>query len=109
MSAIEYTEEDILRAHHRGYPRAERAVDTAARVAAKYGLTTEEMLSPSHDPFLANARRELYAILRARGWSYPRIGKFANRDHSSVMTALNKKKKRKPRLRLVPTRERALG
>ena len=31
------------------------------------------------------ARREMCLHLRNRGWSYPRIGKFFERDHSTIM------------------------
>jgi chromosomal replication initiation ATPase DnaA len=40
------------------------------------------------------ARRELYAALRAKGWSYPAIGRFVgNRDHTTVMAALREKRR----------------
>ena len=35
-------------------------------------------------------RREIYGYLYKRGWSMAKIGRFCNRDHTSVMHALRK-------------------
>lgn len=68
---------------------ADRLADEVAR---RWGTTSKEMLSNgpgSRVKHLAAARAELYLALRARGWSYPSIGRFAGgRDHTTVMAAV---------------------
>lgn len=38
-------------------------------------------------------RRDVYAYLHARGWSIAKIGRFCNRDHTSILHALRKGKR----------------
>lgn len=44
--------------------------------------------SHNRDKGIVQCRREIATLLRARGWSYPRIGRFIGRDHSSVIHLL---------------------
>ena len=44
----------------------------------------------------ANARAEIYVLLRERGWSYPRIGALMDgRDHTTIMTRVQRYHARK--------------
>jgi chromosomal replication initiation ATPase DnaA len=69
----------------------------AREVARRYGLPVSQLLGPSSTPHARSgtapaARRELYAVLRSRGWSYPQIGRFCGgRDHTTVIQAIRKK------------------
>jgi chromosomal replication initiation ATPase DnaA len=57
------------------------------RTATEHGLTVPLMLTGKR-AFAVAARRDAYAALRAAGYSYPEIGRFCGRDHSTVMHAL---------------------
>jgi chromosomal replication initiation ATPase DnaA len=60
-------------------------------VAEKHGVSTVTMLSPCRDRAFVNAREEAYRRLRDElGYSYPRIAKIFNRDHSTVVHACNR-------------------
>lgn len=61
----------------------------AVNVAETHGLDLEEMLSTSRRAECVDARLEIYRELRKAGWSYPRIGKFVGRDHTTIMHALD--------------------
>lgn len=58
------------------------------RIAFEHGLTVATLRGPSHDRFVVEARRSLYRHLRSMGWSYPAIGKFIGRDHTTILAAL---------------------
>lgn len=60
---------------------------TLQRVAREHGLTVTAMLDGKRLHAL-EARRDAYAALRAAGYSYPEIGSFCGRHHSTVMHAL---------------------
>lgn len=69
--------------------------------AKAHGITTTELLAPCRRaPFVA-ARRQLYTLLRARGWSYPKIAWVVDKDHQTIMHALGavapKKRRHFPR------------
>lgn len=51
--------------------------------------------SADRDDHIVNVRRAITKVLRARGWSTPRIGRFMNRDHTSILNYLNPLKLRK--------------
>ena len=61
-------------------------------VASRHGVTVEEILGPRRHRHIINARFEAIAkVVEARPqWSYPTIGKLFNRDHSTIMSALDK-------------------
>jgi chromosomal replication initiation ATPase DnaA len=57
-------------------------------VAEKHGISTVTMLSPCRDRAFVNAREEAYRRLRDElGYSYPKIARIFNRDHSTVVHA----------------------
>jgi len=56
-------------------------------VAAKFGLSPEEILSRSQTHECSEARKIAMALCRERlKLSYPKIGEFFSRDHSTVMS-----------------------
>jgi|HubBroStandDraft_1064217.scaffolds.fasta_scaffold308785_2 chromosomal replication initiation ATPase DnaA len=104
MSAVEYTEQDLERAHVvRSLTKAHGTADQAAEeVAQRHGVRLREMLGPSRETHLVRARLDLYRILRAEPfrWSLPSIGRFVNRDHTSILYALmSDDKKARKRMR----------
>lgn len=92
MGCLEFTQEELER------PSAIAPVSLpfdprhiADKVAQRWGTTAKEMLGKgpyARSKHLAADRSELYADLRARGWSFPEIGRFAGRDHTTVLVAL---------------------
>lgn len=50
-----------------------------------FGLPPKDLMSNKRNRQVVEARFALYAALRRRGWSYPRIGKFLRRDHTAIM------------------------
>jgi chromosomal replication initiation ATPase DnaA len=93
VSAVEYTEQDLERAHVvHGLTKAHGTADQAAEeVAQRHGVSVREMKSASRETHLVRARLELYRILRAPpfSWSYPSIGRFVGgRDHTTIIQAV---------------------
>ena len=92
MSCIEFTIDDLTRAadrHVASLPtRREATTELTLETAERHGVTVAEMLSPSRASHLVEARRDLAFALRARAWSYPRIGKLMKRDHTTIMALL---------------------
>ena len=54
--------------------------------AARCGVSAEDMVGPSRKTHIVKARQFAATVLRARGNSYPAIGRFiGDRDHSTMM------------------------
>lgn len=64
------------------------ALELAEATAAAHGLDLGGLLTPRRTAGPVAARRDLYRALRARGWSYPRIGWVVDKDHQTIMHAL---------------------
>lgn len=62
----------------------------AITACAEAGVPISAALSRDASPKAIAARRAIYAGLRARGWSYPRIGRAVGRDHTTVRDVLVK-------------------
>jgi chromosomal replication initiation ATPase DnaA len=60
-------------------------------VAIAHGLPVGDVMSRSRMPHLCRARADIYRRLREQGWSYPAIGRWAGRDHATIMNALRGK------------------
>jgi chromosomal replication initiation ATPase DnaA len=71
------------------------ALKLATEAGAELGLTLEEVLEPRRFKSQVEARRRAYAAARALGWSYPEIGRAFNKDHTTILNALQKAE-RKP-------------
>src|SRR5690606_12271496 len=68
-------------------------VNVAAKLfnVSAYNIDTTEPRVGTKD--LVNARYAAFHVLRRYGWPYKRIASVANRDHSTVIYAINKLKK----------------
>lgn len=54
-------------------------------------LTLDELRSHrKDDPMLIEARQVVTVYLRRHGWSLPRIGRYLNRDHTTILHRLQK-------------------
>lgn len=66
-----------------------------ADIAAKHGVTVAAIYGPSGERRrVVPARQETYAVLRERGWSYPKIGALLARDHTTVIYGVRAHKAR---------------
>jgi hypothetical protein len=57
----------------------------AAEIAASYGVTVSELREPDKHGDMVRPRQHVMFALRQAGYSMTRIGKFLNRDHTTVM------------------------
>lgn len=64
---------------------AKFAKDIITEVGEHFGFGYHEMVGPSQRRSLSRARQTAYMVLRARGNSCPQIGRWMNRDHSTVV------------------------
>jgi len=105
MSAIEFTEEEL--SHEvsplasfanviRLIPERESAQRIASAIARRHGLEVEELLNGGRYPHLVRARRDVAVALREQRWSYSAIGRFLNRDHTSIMALVKGRPNRHP-------------
>lgn len=51
----------------------------------KHGVVWSEMVANRREKVLTLARQEMYTVLRRSGWTYTRIARLFNRDHTSVL------------------------
>jgi len=58
-------------------------------VAATMGVPDNFITTRDRGDAYVRARAVAYTVARRRGWSLPRIGAWAGRDHTSVMHSLN--------------------
>jgi chromosomal replication initiation ATPase DnaA len=68
----------------------ERTCEELVEIARWHGLTIGDIRSANRDRHIVRARDEAIAHLRAKGWTYPRIGQFFNRDHSTCVVAFQR-------------------
>lgn len=74
-------------------PPSERprlATEVIRRVAQIFQITPEDITGPDRHMMFTDARSAVTLILRERGMSYPKIARFLNRDHSSVIYFANR-------------------
>ncbi len=57
----------------------------ATEVAGSYGMSLEEIRSPDKHADITRPRQHVMFALREAGYSMTRIGKFLQRDHTTVM------------------------
>lgn len=62
------------------------------QVANWYGIDADEIRSRRRYRHLHRARTAVSYILKKRGWSTTAIGDLLDRDHSSILSALNRLK-----------------
>jgi chromosomal replication initiator protein len=63
-------------------------------IARRRKLHREDILGPSRYKKIVDARHECIALFRSRGLSTPAIGRIMQRDHSSIVHALQRIKKK---------------
>jgi hypothetical protein len=63
-------------------------------IARRRKLHREDILGPSRYKKIVDARHECIALFRSRGLSTPAIGRIMQRDHSSIVHALQQIKKK---------------
>ena len=67
----------------------------AERVAAAYGVTLSDLRSRSTDREIKAARGQAYADIMATGlYSYPRVGRFFGRDHTTIVKVIQNRARR---------------
>ena len=65
-----------------------------AELLGRQRLTLPEIRAYDRRPPVVRARDEAMAYLRDKGWTYPQIGRFLNRDHSTCVVAVRRFKTR---------------
>ena len=66
--------------------------DQVEAICQQHEVTLDEVLGPRRTRHIVAARHNVMVALRARGWSTTRIGQIMDRDHSTVVHALQKAK-----------------
>lgn len=78
--------------------------DLIAEIADRFGLSYSQIVGKSRIRDISRARQTIYAILVRRGSSYAQVGRWLNRDHSSVLHGCSQfeiHSERQPVLRLI--------
>ena len=57
-------------------------------IARKYGYTAEDVIGKNRQKQLVSVRRQCVVMLREKGYSTTEIGRIMNRDHSTIVHAL---------------------
>ena len=70
-----------------------RIADIASGVAALTGISVAELRGQSKEQHIADARHYAFWLCRENKMSYSFIGKYFNRDHSTVMYGVTRVKK----------------
>lgn len=66
-----------------------------AQVAGRAGLSIKALRSPRRTREIAHARQRAYLILHDAGYSFPQIGRYFNRDHTTVMFGVKRERERR--------------
>jgi chromosomal replication initiation ATPase DnaA len=76
----------------REYLRTRGLEEAAERIALAHNVTVLDLhaKAPKY-PHLVRARLSWWEHLRELGWSYPAIGRFVGRDHTTICVGLNRK------------------
>lgn len=75
-----------------GLPAGEVALRRAIVI---FHVTRRDLMSHRRAPHIIRARDWLAAELRALGWTMTRIGDFLNRNHSTIVVALQRESARR--------------
>lgn len=71
-------------------PNARQYVKILHDVATRHNMTPDDIISPNRSPRFVEARQEAFYLLKQAGYSMLQIGRFCNRDHTTVMHGANK-------------------
>lgn len=66
----------------------DRTLQTLAPVAADHGIDVGTLLSRRNRRLHHPARQAAYRRLRSLGWSYEKIARLFDRDHSTICCAI---------------------
>jgi len=69
----------------------QRNLNDIAEIAEAHRLTVEDILSPKRHKYLVSVRRKCVYMLRDKGYSTTEIGRIMQRDHSTIVHALQKR------------------
>lgn len=99
MSTREFTEEELELAAQKAieplHPVTRPSLHAIARaIAAEYSLPLATVLGRSRTAHIAHARQALYWALRAQGLSLPAIGRFMQRDHTTILYGIQAHRER---------------
>jgi chromosomal replication initiation ATPase DnaA len=68
----------------------EKNLKDIEHLAEGYGYTVADILGPKRRRHLVSVRNRCVFMLRDKGYSTTEIGRIMNRDHSTIVHALNK-------------------
>lgn len=71
-------------------PNARAYVKILHDVATRHDMTPDDVIGKCRSPRYVKARQEAFYLLRAAGYSMLQIGRFCNRDHTTVLHGANK-------------------
>lgn len=71
-------------------PTARAYVKILHDVATRHAMTPDDIIGKCRSPRYVAARQEAFYLLRATGYSMLQIGRFCNRDHTTVLHGANK-------------------
>ena len=99
MSVKEFTEIEldtnmhnyVLRTVTVKEAKRKTAYEIAEKIALSIGISVGNLTGRSRYRHIVQGRRELYILLREKGWSYPAIGAFVGRDHTTIIAAVKGK------------------
>jgi chromosomal replication initiator protein len=75
-------------------PRPRLATDTISAVAEYFDLSRADLTGTNRGAIYVDARAVVAVVMRERGLSFPQIGKFLNRHHTSIINLIAKFGKR---------------
>jgi hypothetical protein len=68
----------------------EKNLAAVSAIAQQHGYTVRDILGPSRRKHLVHVRRLCILMLRRKGYSTSEIGRVLDRDHTTIVHALNK-------------------
>lgn len=71
-------------------PGARQYVHILHDVATRHAMTPDDIIGKSRSPRYVEARQEAFYLLKQAGYSMLQIGRFCNRDHTTVLHGANK-------------------
>lgn len=99
MGDREFSEEELelgaARALQPAHPVQRPSLNAIAQaIAAEYCLPLSTVLGRSRYAHVAAARQALYCALRDHGLSLPAIGRFMQRDHTTILYGIEAHRRR---------------
>ena len=86
---MEEVEQEVLVDSRGMTPRQSNMMEMEA-IAKEYDYTVEDVLGKSKLKALVAVRRKCVVMLRSKGYSTTEIGRIMQRDHSTIVHALQK-------------------